>query len=298
MRHAERIGKTSCAEDTVARLGVECRFRGAEQEIANVRSRSAHSGSAFTLIELMVVVAIIAVVALIVVAKLLLATRSAREVAAIGNLRAIANAQWAFGLAKIVDQDSDNSGEFGLLGELSGDIVPRAETAVLSSAMRIIPNLFRTGGSEGTDGCVPRTGYVYRVYLAASDDGEGSITVGDDKTLGGTSSQGGSTLNDLNAVNDQELYYVAYAWPQTADATAGRAFAITENRNICYTEMSVRSYSGRGSMAILNVPAANAVYTGTVFTSLLSSATTPGNDGNQWSALGTAGSQRTPKVAP
>ena len=237
---------------------------------------------AFTIIELMIVVAIIAIIAAIAIPKLVMAKRSANEGAAIGNLETLSNSQTTLKMAKIVDQDGDDEGEFGLLGELSGEIIPRTASALLTATEAPVPQQFNTGGSGGTDGSMVRTGYVYRCWLAATDDGAGSITAGDDKSLGGTASAAGATLGDTDAINDQELYLVIYAWPEVAAKTGSRAFAMTENGNTFYSKMANKSYSGRGASGATNVPAANAIYTGTVFTSPLSSGTTVGNDTNQW----------------
>ncbi len=247
-----------------------------------MRSRFGYSRGAFTLIELMIVVAIIAIIAAIAIPKLVMAKRSANEGAAIGNLETLANGQTTFAMAKIVDQDGDDTGEFALLGELSGEIIPRTETVILSAAMAPTPQQFNTGGSAGLDGCVLRTGYIFRMFLAATDDGAGTITVGDDKTLGGTGVLAGATIADSNAINDQELYSTVYAWPEVADGTGTRVFAITENGNTFYSEMNTVTYQGRGAMGAAGTPGANAVYTGTVFTSILSSGSTVGNDTNQW----------------
>ncbi len=252
-----------------------------------MKSRFGDRKGAFTLIELMIVVAIIAIIAAIAIPKLVMAKRSANEGAATGNLETIANAQTVFLMAKIVDQDSDDSGEFGLLGELSGEIIPRTETAVLSSAVAPAPQQFNTGGSGGTDGCVGRTHYYYRIYLARTDDGAGTITLGDDLTLGGLPGTAGASIVDSNAINDQELHCVAYAWPEVAGKTGNRTFAITEGGNSYWTEMVAGlTYQGRGAMAAANTPNATAIYTGVIFNSPLSSSGVLGNDGNQWQPSG------------
>tara|TARA_R110002072_G_scaffold43974_3_gene123317 strand:+ start:207 stop:710 length:504 start_codon:yes stop_codon:yes gene_type:complete len=61
---------------------------------------------AFTLIELMIVIAIIAIIAAIAIPNLLSARKNGNEAAAIGGLKAIANAQTLF---REGDKDTDNT---------------------------------------------------------------------------------------------------------------------------------------------------------------------------------------------
>jgi prepilin-type N-terminal cleavage/methylation domain-containing protein len=74
----------------------------------------------FTLIELMIVVAIIAIIAAIAIPGLLRARISANEGSAIGGLKTISTSQAQFQSQAQVDQDQDGTGEFGLLCELAG----------------------------------------------------------------------------------------------------------------------------------------------------------------------------------
>ena len=74
----------------------------------------------FTLIELMIVIAIIAIIAAIAIPNLLSARLSANESNAISTLRNMVTSQAQFQSASNIDDDQDGTGEYGSLGEMSG----------------------------------------------------------------------------------------------------------------------------------------------------------------------------------
>ncbi|GAB4330369.1 MAG: hypothetical protein Kow0099_00910 [Candidatus Abyssubacteria bacterium] len=78
----------------------------------------------FTLIELMIVVAIIAIIAAIAIPNLLRARLASNETSAIGSLRTIASAQSTFQSAVGTDADTDGTGEYGGLALLSNQTPP------------------------------------------------------------------------------------------------------------------------------------------------------------------------------
>ena len=70
----------------------------------------------FTLIELMIVVAVIAIIAAIAIPNLLRSRMSANEASAIGALRTISNGEVQFQSSGFADADGDNVGDFAALG--------------------------------------------------------------------------------------------------------------------------------------------------------------------------------------
>ncbi len=72
----------------------------------------------FTLIELMIVVAIIAIIAAIAIPNLLRSRMSANEASAAGAMRTISTGEVAFQTACFVDANNDGLGDYGSLAQL------------------------------------------------------------------------------------------------------------------------------------------------------------------------------------
>ncbi|MHC4997213.1 MAG: prepilin-type N-terminal cleavage/methylation domain-containing protein [Planctomycetota bacterium] len=75
--------------------------------------------SGFTLIELMIVVAIIAIIAAVAIPNLLRARMSANEAGTAGAMHTIATGEVGFQTAAFVDTDGDGVGDYGTLLQLS-----------------------------------------------------------------------------------------------------------------------------------------------------------------------------------
>jgi len=113
----------------------------------------------FTLIELMIVVAIIAIIASIAIPNLLSARLNANESAAIATLKNISSAQSQCQASGVIDTNSNGSGEYGFFGELSGKTVVRGGTQTIS------PPVLSTAFGNIAASRVTRSGYIFQMFL-------------------------------------------------------------------------------------------------------------------------------------
>lgn len=95
----------------------------------------------FTLIELMIVVAIIGIIAAIAIPNLLRSRMSANEAGAVGGLRTISTGEVGFQTAAFADSDNDGQGDYGTLPQLgnpdgSGAVPPFIDS-VLSTGNKM-----------------------------------------------------------------------------------------------------------------------------------------------------------------
>jgi hypothetical protein len=229
--------------------------------------------------ELAIFAVVVALVVVVVPPRMKAARIANNEAQAIQNLRLIQQQERLFQQACIVDQNGNAVGEYGLLGELTGEIIPRGAEHLLKEPY--LPASFNTGGAMGEDGCAVVGGYVYRVYLTSHlgsmvlvpglglkngpvhDSPEWavdmSVVYGDDLTLGGDAHTPGLPLpQDENAVRLQEISCLVYAWPIAAGLTGNRAFVAYQNGQLYSTRMTSNVYSGRGKMGAANVPGRDA----------------------------------------
>ena len=218
---------------------------------------------AFTLIELMIVVAIIAIIAAIAIPNLIKAKMAASEGAALGSLDAVAKAQTVSKESKDLDQDQDGNGEYGVMRELSGLTTARLPAAVDQPPLS---PLFQPTTDTASKG-----GYHFRTYVPGN--------AGNTLAAGVPGVVGLDTVDD-DTTNNQELYFIVYAWPVRRAKTGVTCYAVNDNMDKYYTKAKTTRYNG----TTVDMTA-SALFTtdGTTFDNPIGGT---GNDGNVWAPSG------------
>ena len=207
-----------------------------EEELNQVKLHN-RKNAGFTLIELMIVVAIIAVIASVAIPKLLSARLSANESAAISTLRSISSAQAQLQSSVSIDVDQDGAGEYGYFAELAGTIALRETDgaggtqvgadllapAMLSSALGLVNN-----------SVVTRSGYCFQIWLPDA----AAAPLGQAEAAGG----GYDVANTVDPDNS-EVFWACYAWPLDFQGTGNRVFFINQDGDILqYNNKGVNVY--------------------------------------------------------
>ena len=230
----------------------------------------------FTLIELMIVVAIIAIIASIAIPKLMSARLSANESAAIATLRSLSSAQAQVQSSSAIDTDADGGGEYAYFGELSG-----------ADPLRICVSGVPATGATGTDELAPavlsaafgnvnnsfvtRSGYVFQIFLPGSGSDPTGIAEDDD---------GGA--NAFPDPDNGEIFWCAYAWPLATSNTGNRAFFINHEGDLTSTTnrgLVTDVYSGNTAASV--TPDFDAAYTASDMSAPMAIGV-DGQDGKVW----------------
>ncbi|MBL8755212.1 MAG: prepilin-type N-terminal cleavage/methylation domain-containing protein [Planctomycetes bacterium] len=181
----------------------------------------------FTLIELMIVVAIIAIIASIAIPNLVSARLNANESAAIATLKNVSSGQAQCRASGVIDTNTNGWGEYGFFGELSGKVAIRGSTRSLR------PAVLSAAFGNVAAARVMRSGYLFQIYLPSAT----GVGVAED-AAGGYS---GSAVDAGKA----EILWCCYAWPAVHGNSGKRTFFINQSGDILAANHNATiAYSG------------------------------------------------------
>lgn len=231
----------------------------------------------FTLIELMIVVAVIAVVSAIAIPQLSAARVTANESSAMATLRSLASAQALVSSSGAIDTDGDGRGEYAYFAELAGTVPARVGLAGVAVAGapgidELAPACLSVAFANVAGGVVTKSGYAFRVWLAGPSAGASVPAIGEDPT-------GGKLIGPFPDPDNAETFWCAYAWPVALGETGRSTYFISnDGQTLTYRNNGPVTYSG-----VLGGPAFDAAYTlPNDVSSPISLGGVPGADGNVW----------------
>ncbi|MCU0724316.1 MAG: DUF2950 family protein [Planctomycetes bacterium] len=180
----------------------------------------------FTLLELMIVIAVIAIIAAIAIPNLLAARLNANEDSAIATLRNLISAQSQFQCMAKADVNLDGTGEFGGFLELTGagdvredPLIGPIRTPVMSGGFRRVT----------TGGYTVRSGYYFMILLPGP-------------TGAGVCLDSAAVTPDAVDPRLSASFWCCYAWPETYGSSGRRTFLINQSGDIVFTEHA--NYTG------------------------------------------------------
>ena len=229
--------------------------------------------SGFTLIELMIVIAIIAIIAAIAIPNLLAAKLSANETAAIATLRNLTSCQAQLQTSGKIDTDSDGIGEYGTFIELTGtEGVRKGFTAATklstfaSQGTPVNPAILSPSlASVDAVGFVTKAGYAFMIFLPGA---AGAFV---HETYGGT-----AAISAAIAVDMSETTWCAYAQPVALNNSGVRRFFVNQSGDVLQSANEVAA--AQGTTTAIN---GNSAFTGATITSAIAVGTS-GSDGDVW----------------
>ncbi|MEZ5989814.1 MAG: prepilin-type N-terminal cleavage/methylation domain-containing protein [Planctomycetota bacterium] len=228
--------------------------------------------SGFTLIELMIVVAIIAIIASIAIPNLMSARISANESAAISTLKNLTSSQAQVQASGVVDTNGNGAGEYAYFQELSGGSNVRSDSDAdgvsdaISTTIRVNPPVL-SGAFANIDsgGRILRSGYYFQMYLP----GPGGTPVAETATMTGVASA------------ESEVLWCAYAWPASRGNSGNRVFFCNQAGDVLSSNNATALFSGTTTTPV----GSSAFLSGRTTMSSTVAVNATGNSGDRWTVV-------------
>ena len=225
----------------------------------------------FTLIELMIVVAIIAIIASIAIPNLLSARLNANESAAIATLKNVSSAQSQCQASGIIDTNANGAGEYGFFAELAGGTAVRSNETGGVGTERIQPPFLSGAFTQVQASRVVRSGYTFQLYLP-------------DTTAAATAEAAGGGGSGVSiSASNAEVMWLCYAWPTSYGNSGKRTFFINQQGDVLACRNGTQRYNGGTKPPNTNAAFHTNVGTVTMGSTLAANAT--GKDGERWTVV-------------
>jgi len=231
----------------------------------------------FTLIELMIVIAIIAIIAAIAIPNLLAAKLSSNETAALATLRNLASCQAQIQTSGKIDTDADGIGEYGTFLEMTGTVAVRKgftagnpSTCDFSTQGTPVspPILSPALANVDATGFVTKSGYAFMIFLP-----DGAAPAGWANETGPAASV---ALTAAIGVDLSETTWCAYGQPVAHGNSGNRRFFVSQSGDVMQSANDTTKFQGVNTA--IN---GNSAYKGAGITSSIAVGT-KGNDGDVW----------------
>jgi len=201
--------------------------------------------SGFTLLELLIVVAVIAILATIAIPNLTASRIRANEAAVIATLKQIATSQAQIKSSAVIDADRDGVGEHGYFQEMTGLRPVRLgkPPGVIESKRRVSPPVLSAAFTDlqpiGPYSIVLRSGYYF--VMSLPDPGANWLPERQPTTPYGPVGP-----------NRAENFWSCHAWPVSYGRSGQRIFFINQGGDLLAADNAVTKYSGLNRA--INIP--------------------------------------------
>lgn len=201
-----------------------------------------HKRAGFSVIELLIVIAVIAIIAAIAIPNLQRAKLTANEASALITMRALSQAQAQVTSSPQIDSNGDGQAEYGYFAELAGFSVTRVDSGGVvgpgGPSSKLVPNALLAALGNVNGGVVTYAGYVFQVWLPDATVANLTPGIPEDASGGKLSAPFPDPVNCAST-------WCAYGWPLALNKTGTPCYFVNEKGQILmYNNRGAVTYSG------------------------------------------------------